>query len=525
MNQARLTTGSAYNNYDRIICNVEDWIGKKSPCVTGCESAQVRARIVQRVVEISNVEYVRKLAEHIDEPESSLPQALSSINANGIKINAETGAVSVSFRQWLRHIALFAVTWLHLLGAFFIAIFRRSPSSSSPATLLMEAGGGYEGCDSRFTQYCKQGPIIPLSSASRIIVRSKLTPNELTDSQFSYVSQPLAHLVSTCLQKKHIFLLLCQHLYAPILLLRTLLSSPASIVIARDVSYVPVVRWLDKYSLIESVVLTTSAFMSQPLWMKGLSNQRYKLHMVWYSQNFIPKMYVGEQESSNLPSARHMRVDEHWVWTEGFKSYLRNGIKQTCSEVHVVGPILWYFPEKIASLGSEIKVVIFDITPIPDGENAFGAIKNYYSVATMKKFVQDVVCSCTKIADEYGKDVSILLKHKRKVIAGTRDSGYFDFLSKLEEQYENFQIIEHQVNLYGLIDESDLSISVPYTSTVIVATTLKKPTIYYDPYGELIPQYEKNKLTYFASGNNELSALIRKILNEGSFLGVQAGAE
>jgi hypothetical protein len=512
MNPARLTTGKVYIDYDRIVERVEAWIDTRNPRIPDCDGNQVKARIAQRVVEVSNEEYTQQAAAHVDESGRPLPPTSPFVVAGGLKICSETGAVSVSPRQWLRHIALFEATWLHMLAFLFIAIFRRSPADSVPTTLLMEAGGGYEECDDRFIRYCKQGPIAPLSSARWIIVRAPRVPHKPTDPNFSYVTQPLIHFAATHLQRSHRVLLLAHHLLAPMAFLRALLMCPVSVLLARDIAYVPMVRWLDKKALIEAIVVTTSSFMSQPLWMKGLSDQRFKLHMVWYSQNFIPKVYVGEQECSSLPSARHMRVDVHWVWTEGFKSYLRSLGQR--SQIHVVGPILWYLPETITDLGNApIKVAVFDITPLPDGSQAFGSIKNYYSVSTIQQFITDIVEICKHIEKASGKEVLILLKHKRKPKVERHDSQYIEFIEQMEARNPNFKLIDHQTNLFGLLEKCDVSISVPYTSTAYVAAKLEKHAIYYDPFCELVPVYEKNKFVYFASGKAELKLLIERYMN------------
>ncbi|MDP3086737.1 MAG: polysaccharide biosynthesis PFTS motif protein [Methylotenera sp.] len=507
----RLTAGKVYRDFDRIINYVEDWIEKQNPRVSSCDGSHVKARIIQRIVEITNAEYAKKTAANADKLASQSSLAPPFFVAGGLEVNSETGIVSVSLKQWFLHIGLFMVTWLHMLLHLVIAIFKRGQEESVPTTILMEAGGGYEECDERFVRFCRLGPIAPLSSAHMVIVRTVNVPNKLTDPSFCYVKHPIPHLVNTRLQRYHRVLLIAQHLLAPIIFLRALWVCPISILLARDIAYVPMVSWLDKKSLIESIVVTTSAFMSQPLWMKGLYGQRFKLHMVWYSQNFMPKVYVGEQIRSSLPSARHMRVDVHWVWTEGFKTYL--GSLGQKSQVNVVGPILWYLPDKTIEASSEcLKIAVFDITPLPDEAQPFGAIKNYYSVATIQKFITDIVDACKHIEEISGKQILILLKHKRKPKVGHHSSQYLKFIESIENNNPNFKLIDNQVNLFGLLEKCEISISVPYTSTAYIAAKLEKHAIYYDPFSELIPMYEINKFVHFASGQSELAMLLDKHL-------------
>lgn len=512
MNPARLTTGQIYRDFNQIIKRVEGWIAKKNLRILGCDTTQVKARIVQRIVELSYGDYARKAINAVERPSPLSSHPPRVIDAGGLQICTTTGKISVSVRQWTKHIILFAASWLHFLILFLGTLFKKSPQHSSAATLLMEAGGGYEESDSRFVKFCREGPIESLSSARHIIVKSRQQPRNSTDPSFIYTPHPLIYLANNLLQRSVRFFLLFRHLTAPFYYLQALIACPVNVLISHDLSFIPAVQLLDKKNLIEAIVITTSSFASQPLWMKGLTNQRFKLHMIWYSQNFIPKMYIGEEKRSNLPPARHMRVDVHWVWTEGFKTYLRE-LGQT-SDIRVVGPILWYLPEPITGLGDTyIKIAIFDITPLPDGKTAHGAAKNYYSVTTVKKYITDVVDLCDEIVAVSGKQVLVVLKHKRPPKVDYHDSLYLEFLEQMAVVKPNFKLIDHQTNLFGLLKECHLSVSMPYTSTTHVAASVRKPAIYYDPFAELVPQYEKNGFVHFASGPGELKQLTAKLLN------------
>jgi polysaccharide biosynthesis PFTS motif protein len=246
--------------------------------------------------------------------------------------------------------------------------------------------------------------------------------------------------------------------------------------------------------------------------MDGSRNRQFALHMIWYSQNFTPKRYVGEAYGSDLPAARHMRVDEHWVWTVGFGDYLRS-LNQH-GKIHVVGPILWYLPEPGAPAPrTSIKIAVFDVTPFAAGNNtAFGAARNYYSADTIRQFILDIVRAGDAVSKAIGFPVEVVLKHKRGVSVSRHDATYIGFLETLEAQRESFSLIDHRTDLYQLLEQCDISVSVPYTSTAYVAAHLGKHAVFYDPFSELVPTHEPNEYVIFCAGFHELQETFARIL-------------
>ena len=506
MTDDRATTGKVYAEYGCLIRRVERWVASQNPVISGCDDRHVRARLVQRVVELTDASFSRQAIEKHPEP-----VARTRFDADGVRICAATGTVSLSAKRWAAHLVEFVAWWVDALLRLLSGAVVRGPARSIPASVLMEAGGGYEDCDDRFIRFCRLGPIGPLAAAQLLIVRAKASPRRPTSADVMYSSRPIVHLVNRCLTASARRTVLARHLTAPYRYLRALLASPLNVLVSRDLSTLPVVEWLGQAGLLETIVITTSAYGAQPLWMTGLVDQKFKLHMIWYSQNFIPKMYVGETERQDLPGARHMRVDVHWVWTNGFRDYLASFDRKW--QIRVVGPILWYLPEPIQTDPgvADVKVAVFDITPLPDGTTAFGAAKNYYSVACMSRFVADIVSTSEQITAATGKRVLLLLKHKRPPKPGRHDSAYLAWLNELVSRNRDFRLVDPQTNLFGLLQECDLSVSVPYTSTAYVGDALSKPALYYDPFAELVPRYEETPFVHFASGPEELHRMMVRL--------------
>jgi hypothetical protein len=194
-----------------------------------------------------------------------------------------------------------------------------------PATFLFEAGGGYEVDDKKFLDFCANGPVCPLVDAKHLVILSRAQPIRQTNSRLLlYCKDPILGHFSSLMSKWDQLNFLANHLLAPLILFQMLLRNPILVLAARDCAYLSAYAFLNRKKLLKDIIITNSQFTTQFLWMKGLKKQSYRLHMIWYSQNFIPKKYIGEEIGSDLPSARHIRVDTHWVWTFGFMKYLKN---------------------------------------------------------------------------------------------------------------------------------------------------------------------------------------------------------
>lgn len=509
MNTKKITTGDVYIQFDQIVKKIERWIHLKNPTIKFCNRNTTRTRIIQKIVELGSDAYTDYVTKNLDKTVMNFNPTVISIG--GLRINLNTGEVRSETIASIRHLALFFCEWSHLLVFQIIGLLHKSQKNSMRSTLLMEAGGNYKKSDASIVQFCREGPIDPLCSAQRIIIRAQNMPEFPTDTSIVYTKNPFLYLINTQLKWQHKVMLLVQHLASPILLLHAILNCHINIIISRDFVYLPIVRWLDKYKLIEAIIITTSSFKSQSLWMNALVNRNFNLHMIWYSQNFIPKTYIGEKNKSNLPSARHINVDIHWVWTQGFKGYLRSlGQK---SDIRVVGPIIWCLPNVKQTIDkNKLKIALFDVTPLPDGAQPFGALFNYYTPNLMKTFIHDVVDVCKEIEEELGKEVLIILKHKREIKIGRHDAGYIKFISQLCLSHKNLHIVDNEVNLFNLLSDCAVSISVPYTSVAYISAALNQPGIYYDPFGQLVSTHEINEFVYFLSSKNDLKIMLLKIL-------------
>jgi hypothetical protein len=502
-----LATGQIYRDFDAFVRRAAARLAERRTEVPGCDPDAVRARLAQRVVEVAGDAFTRRSLEQGSND-------LGSTVLNGLRVDTCSGRVSPSARLALHCLLQFGASWWRFLRALMREFRVSTPSADPrPATIVFGATG-FEDDDARFVQFCRRGPVGVLSDAEWLVVEAARRPAILRDASVSYAPDPLAR-VCGALHWSGRLRVFALHLTAPFRLVAAVLRSPLVALVARDLALIGVVDWLTSRRMLANIVITTSAFAVQPLWMHGLRRRQHRLHMVWYSQNFVPKQYVGEEIGSDLPAARHMRVDEHWVWTPGFAEYLRS-LEQRGS-LHVVGPLLWYLPGPAPAVeGDAIRIAVFDVTPFESGASAFGAAKNYYSAETIAQFINDIVAACDRLKEVARRPVHVLVKHKRSV-SSRHDRGYLRMLDELVKRRDDFTLVDHRLDLFALLTSCEVSVSVPYTSTAYVAAYLGKPALFYDPQAELMPVFEKSEHIGFCAGRAELEdALLRLTAAAGS---------
>ena len=102
-----------------------------------------------------------------------------------------------------------------------------------------------------------------------------------------------------------------------------------------------------------------------------------------------------------------------------------------------------------------------------------GITFDYYIPKVCTQFLADIFEVSTSL------DLTMALKRKRD-IGKKVHPVYRNFVEKLESS-ANFIALDANISAIKLIEKSSMVISMPFTSTAILARELKKPSIFYDP--------------------------------------------
>jgi polysaccharide biosynthesis PFTS motif protein len=201
--------------------------------------------------------------------------------------------------------------------------------------------------------------------------------------------------------------------------------------------------------------------------------QRSDRHIVWYSNNSLPFNREGHRPIEPKVAANSRYIDNLYVWSNSHKEFL---VRQyPYSKVTVAGPIVFETTKHDTSSEQELKgILFFDVTPFENLE-----FETFYTPRMCSEAINDLA----DIASELG--VRLHLKPKRPYLfrQGERvqhSRGYVDLLHKLESQNKVI-LLDSQLEVLGAILSTNVVIGLPFTSPVLLASQLKRPSIYYVP--------------------------------------------
>ena len=209
-----------------------------------------------------------------------------------------------------------------------------------------------------------------------------------------------------------------------------------------------------------------------PLWTYSASKRGAEILMYFYSTN--SEAWVirnGIAPPSNMYGLMNWR--NYLVWDEHQRRTVL-GYSNPTAKVKVVGPIPFYDSEdELPRIGSP-SVGVFDIQPHRRSQYVkYGLPVEYYTPEVVSRFLTDIYEISVK------RQVLIAYKSKRK-LGKIIHPTFKSFLRSFVEA-PNIRTISSEVSAFEVIDSVDVVVSIPFTSTALIARDRGKPSIYYDP--------------------------------------------
>ena len=228
-----------------------------------------------------------------------------------------------------------------------------------------------------------------------------------------------------------------------------------------------------KNALAKEYFFNNTSYIYRPLWTYEAEKRGSKITLYFYSANIEPFIIDDIQTPANY-GYKIMSWPNYLVWNESHAEFIKSCDK-TKSSITIVGPIYFsdckekkiYIPKKT--------IALFDVTPPRISLlSALGPVANYYNYDVCKDFLEKVYQVAKK------NNYTILFKQKRKVSKLFSDRRHENYISNFIN-LKNVITINSDTNAYHLIKEVKGVISMPFTSTDIIAKHLGKPSIFFDP--------------------------------------------
>ena len=176
-------------------------------------------------------------------------------------------------------------------------------------------------------------------------------------------------------------------------------------------------------------------------------------------------------------------------------------------KIDVVGPI-WFTSRKILESikYSSNSIAVFDVTPFrPTAYVKLGIPHEYYIFEISEQFLSDVQLVLNN------NNFQMLYKMKRE-----NKIAHKKYMQKLNSlgQNLNFTRVNPDESAMQVISKSLACISMPFTSTALIAKQEGKPAIYYDPSGMIQKDDKEAHGIPVLSGIKELDEWVRIINND-----------
>jgi polysaccharide biosynthesis PFTS motif protein len=260
------------------------------------------------------------------------------------------------------------------------------------------------------------------------------------------------------------------------------------------------VRLLRDDLLAKEYMFHNSDWIYRPLWTYEVEAKEAKLNFYLYSTNC--ELFQHSKTPADLNYGwQANNWPRYLVWDNYQADFIQRAVGDS-SDIQQVGPI-WFSTsaKEMPKLNGQC-IAVFDVTPVRSSfYQIFSADFDYYIPEVCLSFLQDI----QKISDSYCH--TMLWKRKRDI--GTRaHPKYRNYTQKLLD-CQNVVGVDPEISAVRVIEASSLVISMPFTSTALIARELDKPSCFYDPTGMV---YKRDKAAHgidILCGFEELASWVK----------------
>ena len=228
-----------------------------------------------------------------------------------------------------------------------------------------------------------------------------------------------------------------------------------------------------RHDNLPSWYVTTISFVGyRPAWTLLAEQYGVKVAMAFYTTNNQHQI-KGQPLDTPYPGLELMDWPYYLVWDIFQVRWVRSVVRGN-PKILELGPIPLSDSNNPLPSIPQGAIAVFDINVLRRGFLAKKGHPNiYYSDELMEQFLSDIV----KVIGDLG--MVMVLKTKRKI--GNLDSVRHRKIMKTLSTKENVIVVNPLINAERVIDKTSATLSIPFTSTGIIANYKGKPSAFYDP--------------------------------------------
>lgn len=233
------------------------------------------------------------------------------------------------------------------------------------------------------------------------------------------------------------------------------------------------VKLINPIYLAKDYLFHNSNHIYRPLWTYEAEKMGSRILFYFYSTNCETfKNKIGDTIQENIWNI--LTWSNYLVWDDYQSDFIIRNVGRN-NRIFNVGPI-WFSTKNnsLPDITQQNLIAVFDVQPYRESVYcSLGQSNGYNTFEVVYKFLFDITGVLSN------KNVSILFKRKRKG-GNTIHRKYINYIKKISDK-PNIITIDPDIDAINVILISKAVISMPFTSTAIIAANLGKPTIFYDP--------------------------------------------
>jgi polysaccharide biosynthesis PFTS motif protein len=259
-------------------------------------------------------------------------------------------------------------------------------------------------------------------------------------------------------------------------------------------------RHVPSAMLAKTYMFNNSGWIYRPLWTYEVERRGCDVVMYFYSTNSEPFKRAGGYPPMYY-GYRAMNWPRYLVWDDYQADFVRRATDGG-AQIDVVGPIWFQGKADDVPCQSRLSVAVFDVTPTRSSwYRILGLDAEFYVPETVNAFLEHNWQAVLRLQGE------VLWKRKREI--GRAAHPRYRACAERLGNACNVRLVDPAVSAIKVIESAAITVSLPFTSTALLARQLGKPSAYYDPTGTVLPDDRAAHGIPVLSGPTELDAWLQ----------------